>query len=63
MALEKTKCEICGGEAFMNARGQILAHTTAATGGKPGPGMWWAPSSTPYKPAEICGSFRPGVRP
>ena len=50
----------CGGKAFRNAKGKLLAHTTSAKGGerKEHSIGWYHFTTTidtgPYVPAEVC---------
>lgn len=57
--ITRTRCTVCNGEVYRNARGQILAHTTAASGGRSPNGY----SSKRYQPAEFCSGSTPGARP
>lgn len=52
-------CPRCGGKAFRNAKGKLLAHTTPATGGTRVERNGWSGLlqpiySTPYVHAEVC---------
>lgn len=66
--IEKVTCRTCGHPAYRNSRGEILAHTTPATGGKTrGSGMsgWYGMPAMPspsYVPARICEGSTRGAR-
>jgi hypothetical protein len=52
-------CPRCGGKAFRNAKGKLLAHTTPAKGGTRlmSPGFGFPPMPVPtgaYVEAEVC---------
>lgn len=52
MAITPAKCPVCGEQAYRNASGQLLAHTTTARG-----------SGRTYVRAEKCPGSTPGARP
>lgn len=65
-------CPICNAPVFANARRQILAHTTAASGGKRRDetnagvlgNIYGLPSeSAPYHAARVCDGSVIGARP
>jgi hypothetical protein len=60
MAITPVACPVCGHQVYRNARGQILGHTTPASGGRNERG--YGDAST-YRPAEKCPGSTPGARP
>ena len=64
----RVRCPECGYDAHANARGEVLLHTTPATGGKPrrDPGAFFGMPDVPvpaYVPAKICPGSTRGARP